>query len=109
MHRMQIAGARISSLMQISKSKSTVTRASTCREISLQKEILACAKQLGNLLRMRQIPLKLEDFPEEILRDVRGCCIFLNACLIFISVFFLRQSKMYSTFPVYRISSFEQQ
>jgi hypothetical protein len=61
-------------------------------------------QQLGNLLRMRQMPLKLEDFPEEILRDVRGCCIFLNACLIFISVFFLRQSKMYSTFPVYRIS-----
>jgi hypothetical protein len=37
--------------------------------------------------------------------DARGCCIFLNACLNFI-LFCLsqRQSKMYSTFPVYRIS-----
>jgi hypothetical protein len=34
------------------------TSASICKEISLQKEILVLAEQLGNLLRMRQISIE---------------------------------------------------
>jgi hypothetical protein len=40
-----------------------------------------------------RLPFKLEDFPEEILRDVRGCCIFLNACLIFIIFLLVTKTK----------------
>jgi hypothetical protein len=38
--------------------KNNTSSASICKEISLQKEILVLAEQLGNLLRMRQISIE---------------------------------------------------